>query len=79
MKVKVLVQLKTGVLDVQGKATERALHDLGFNEVKAVYVGKVIELEIAEPIAAEELRPRLEQMCKQVLANDLIERFEIIQ
>ncbi|MGH7816821.1 MAG: phosphoribosylformylglycinamidine synthase subunit PurS [Candidatus Binatia bacterium] len=78
MRVKIFVSLKNGVLDPQGKAIERSLNTLGYEEVLDVRVGKYLELNIAAPSrAAAELRIR--EMCDKLLANPVIEnyRFEI--
>jgi phosphoribosylformylglycinamidine synthase len=78
MKANVYVTLKREVLDPQGDAVRRALGDLGFEGVKNVRVGKVIELEVdGDPNEAGEA---LEAMCKKLLANPVIEdfRFELI-
>jgi phosphoribosylformylglycinamidine synthase len=77
MRVKIFVSLKNGVLDPQGKAIERSLHTLGYNEVQDVRVGKYLELAVeADSRAAAELRIR--EMCDKLLANPVIEdyRFE---
>ena len=78
MRVKIFVSLKNGVLDPQGKAIERSLNTLGYEEVLDVRVGKYLELDIDAPSrAAAELRIR--EMCDKLLANPVIEdyRFEI--
>ena len=78
MRVKIFVSLKNGVLDPQGKAIERSLNTLGYQEVLDVRVGKYLELNIDAPSrAAAELRIR--EMCDKLLANPVIEdyRFEI--
>jgi phosphoribosylformylglycinamidine synthase subunit PurS len=78
MRVKIYVSLKNGVLDPQGKAIERSLHTLGYDEAHDVRVGKYLELEVDAPSqAAAELRIR--EMCDKLLANPVIEdyRFEI--
>jgi phosphoribosylformylglycinamidine synthase len=78
MRVKIFVSLKRGVLDPQGKAIERSLHTLGYEEVREVRAGKYIELELdAASRAAAELRIR--EFCDKLLANPVIEdfRFEI--
>ena len=78
MRVKIFVSLKNGVLDPQGKAIERSLNTLGYQEVLDVRVGKYLELNIdALSRAAAELRIR--EMCDKLLANPVIEdyRFEI--
>jgi len=78
MRVKIFISLRNGVLDPQGKAIERSLHTLGYDEVGDVRVGKYLELDIAAPSRdAAELRIR--EMCEKLLANPVIEdyRFEI--
>ncbi len=76
MKVHVHVMLKTGVLDPQGKAVERALHGLGFPAVAEVRQGKRFEIELSEtdPAAA---RRAAAAMCERLLANPVIEDYEI--
>ena len=76
MKARVHISLKPGVLDPQGKAIGNALKGLGFNGVGEVRQGKLIELELAEtdPAAA---RARVEDMCRQLLANPVIENYAI--
>lgn len=76
MKARVEVRLKPGVLDPQGKAIGNALAALGFAGVGEVRQGKLIELELAEsdPAAA---RARVEAMCKELLANPVIENYAI--
>jgi phosphoribosylformylglycinamidine synthase len=73
MKFKVFVTLKNGVLDPQGQAVQKTLARTGFEEALAVRMGKYIELEVADgtPVA------RVEEMCKKLLANTVIEDFRI--
>ena len=75
MKANVYVTLKQEVLDPQGDAVRRALHALGFGDVKGVRVGKLIELEL-EGDSAEAVREELEAMCQKLLANPVIEDFK---
>ena len=76
MKAKVHVFLKPGVLDVQGKAIEGALHTLGFSDVAGVRVGKTIEMDLtATDPAAAEVEARL--MAEQLLANTVIESYRV--
>lgn len=77
MRAKVYVTPKAGVLDPAGKAIERSLHSLGFGEVHGVRLGKYIELELDGDRDAA--RTRLDDMCRKLLANGVIEdyRFEI--
>lgn len=76
MKARVFVTLKNGVLDPQGKAIGHALHALGFGKVGEVRQGKVIDIELKETDAAR-ARAQLEDMCRRLLANTVIEKFEI--
>lgn len=76
LKAKVHVFLKPGVLDVQGKAVEGALHGLGWNGVNNVRVGKLLEFDMdgSDPEAA---RGELKAMCEKLLANTVIESYRV--
>jgi phosphoribosylformylglycinamidine synthase len=76
MKARVFVTLKNGVLDPQGKAIGHALNGLGFASVGEVRQGKVIDLELAETDAAS-ARASVKEMCDKLLANTVIEKYEI--
>lgn len=76
MKARVHVMLKNGVLDPQGEAVRNALATLGFNGVNAVRQGKVIELELDE-VDPEKARADLTSMCEALLANTVIERYDV--
>ena len=76
MKARVHVRLKEGVLDPQGKAIGHALTSLGFTGVGEVRQGKLIEVELAET-DREKAREQLEAMCKELLANPVIENYAI--
>ena len=76
MKATIYISLKNGVLDPQGKAIENALGQLGFNGVDNVRQGKMIELDLAD-MNASEARKRLQEMCEKLLANTVIENFDI--
>ncbi|HEY8810803.1 MAG TPA: phosphoribosylformylglycinamidine synthase subunit PurS [Solirubrobacterales bacterium] len=69
-KARVLIRPKDGILDPQGKAVERALPALGFEGIEHVRVGRMVELEAEDP-------GRLTELCEKLLANPLIEDFEI--
>jgi phosphoribosylformylglycinamidine synthase subunit PurS len=77
MKATVLVRLKSEVLDPQGDAVRRALGKLGFEGVKGVRVGKLIEIELDDVSAGQDVKARLEKMADEMLANPVIEDFEI--
>ena len=76
MKARVFVTLKNGVLDPQGKAIGHALNGLGFGQVGEVRQGKLIELELAEK-DADKARADIKAMCEKLLANTVIEKYEI--
>ena len=71
MKMRVLIRPKAGILDPQGQAVERALPALGFDGVSQVHVGRLVELEVTDPA-------QLPEMCDKLLANPLIEDYEIV-
>ena len=75
-KARIHISLKPGVLDPQGKAIGNALHALGFAGVGEVRQGKLIEVELADADAAA-ARARVEEMCRQLLANPVIEDYAI--
>ena len=76
MRAKVHVFLKPGVLDVQGKAVENALHGLGWDNVGGVRVGRTIEFDLTsiDPTAAE---LEVKAMCEKLLANTVIESYRV--
>jgi phosphoribosylformylglycinamidine synthase subunit PurS len=73
MKVRVHVSLKPGVLDPQGRAVHHALAGLGFSGVEDVRVGRIVELDVADTTGEAEL----DAMCRQLLANTVIENYRI--
>jgi phosphoribosylformylglycinamidine synthase PurS subunit len=70
MRARVLIRPKAGILDPQGIAVERALPALGFAGVANVHVGRLIELDVEDP---DQLQP----MCEKLLANPLVEEYEV--
>jgi phosphoribosylformylglycinamidine synthase len=72
MRARVLIRPKAGILDPQGQVVERALPALGFDGVRDVRVGRLVELDVDDP-------NRLPEMCERLLANPLIEDYEIEQ
>ena len=73
MKVRIHVSLKPGVLDPQGRAVHHALEGLGFSGVEDVRVGRLIELDLADGTS----EAQLEDMCRKLLANMVIENYRI--
>ena len=76
MKAVVHVYLKPGVLDVQGKAVQAALHGLGWEDVDNARVGRVIEFDLEGQDPAE-AKTRVEAMCQRLLANPVIEAYRV--
>ncbi len=72
MRARVLIRPKSGILDPQGQAVERALPALGFGGVSRVHVGRLVELDVDDAT-------QLPAMCERLLANPLIEDYEIIE
>ena len=75
MKASVLVRPKAGILDPQGDAVRHSLRKLGF-DVSSARVGRVVDLDV-DADGADEARSQIERMCSELLANPLIESFEI--
>lgn len=81
MRVRILISLKKGVLDTQGKAIENSLaKNLGFSQISHVRQGKVVELEIAETEESK-IKEIVDNICDKLLVNKIIEdyEFEVIQ
>ena len=76
MKAIVHVSLKPGVLDVQGKAVEQALHGLGWGGVSGVRVGRTIEFDLAAKDTAS-AEAEVKAMCEKLLANTVIESYRV--
>jgi phosphoribosylformylglycinamidine synthase len=76
VRVRVLIKPKEGILDPQGQAVERALPALGYEGVSNVHVGRLVELDLPDGSAAD-VTTRVEEMCERLLANPLIESYEV--
>lgn len=74
MLARIHVTLREGVLDPQGKTVHHALNDLGYDEVRGVTIGKYLEIKL-DSASKEEAEIRVREMCKQLLANTVIESF----
>ncbi|MBA3261110.1 MAG: phosphoribosylformylglycinamidine synthase subunit PurS [Thermoleophilaceae bacterium] len=72
MRARVLIRPKQGILDPQGQAVEQALPALGFQGVHNVHVGRLIELDVEDPA-------QIPEMCERLLANPLIEDYEVVE
>jgi phosphoribosylformylglycinamidine synthase len=76
VRARVFVRLRPGILDPQGQTIRKALEGLGFPEVKDLRVGRIMELELEETDAAR-ARARLEDMCRRLLANPVVEEYSV--
>ena len=77
MRAKVHVFLKPGVLDVQGKAVESALHGLGWPQVDGVRVGRTIEFDLKDASDKAGAEAQVKDMCEKLLANTVIESYRV--
>ena len=77
MKIKVIVTLKNGVLDPQGKAIQQTLNGMGFSEVNEVRQGKYFDIEVSET-DEDKAKSKVDEMCKKLLANLVIEDYKIL-
>ena len=77
MKIKVIVTLKDGVLDPQGKAIQQTLNGMGFSNVKEVRQGKYFDIEVNENNESK-AKSKVNEMCKKLLANLVIEDFKVV-
>lgn len=76
MKVRILISLKKGVLDTQGKAIEDSVNkNLGFEQISDIRQGKVVELEIAET-KEDKIKDIIDEICDKLLVNQVIENYE---
>ncbi len=77
-RARVVITLKKTIMDAQGQTVERALHNLGYTGVQNLRIGKVVEMEL-DGAPKEQLSTQLDEMCRELLANPIIEdfRFEI--
>jgi phosphoribosylformylglycinamidine synthase subunit PurS len=71
VRARVLIRPKAGILDPQGEAVQRALPALGFEGVENVHIGRLVELDVEDTA-------QLEPMCEKLLANPLVEDYEIV-
>jgi len=76
MKARITVTLKSGVLDPQGRAIANALHSLSFGNVEDVRQGKLIEVQL-KAANGQQARAELDAMCRQLLANTVIENYHV--
>jgi phosphoribosylformylglycinamidine synthase len=78
MRIKILIRLKSQILEPQGKVIEQSLTNLGFNEFNNIRQGKLIELDLPDNLSKEEKDQRIDSACKKLLVNDIIEEYEVL-
>ena len=78
MKISVIITLKKDVLDPQGKVIQQALDGMGYNDINEVRQGKYFEIDIKEN-DSKKAKEKVEEMCKKLLANLVIEDYKIIE
>jgi phosphoribosylformylglycinamidine synthase len=78
MRIKILIRLKSQILEPQGKVIEQSLNNLGFNEFNNIRQGKLIELDLPDNLSKEEKDQRIDSACKKLLVNDIIEEYEVL-
>jgi phosphoribosylformylglycinamidine synthase, purS protein len=76
-KVTVLVRLKATLDDAQGRVVARALRELGFGSVQQVRIGKLMEIWLDDALSPQEAQRQAEEMCRRLLANPVVEEFEV--
>ena len=78
MRIKILIRLKSQILEPQGKVIEQSLTNLGFNEFNNIRQGKLIELDLPDNLSKEEKDQKIGSACKKLLVNDIIEEYEVL-
>ena len=78
MRIKILIRLKSQILEPQGKVIEQCLNNLGFNEFNNIRQGKLIELDLPDNLSKEEKDQKIDSACKKLLVNDIIEEYEVL-
>ena len=78
MRIKILIRLKSQILEPQGKVIEQSLNNLGLNEFHNIRQGKLIELDLPDNLSKEEKDQKIDSACKKLLVNDIIEEYEVL-
>ena len=78
MRIKILIRLKSQILEPQGKVIEQSLNNLGSNEFNNIRQGKLIELDLPDNLSKEEKDQKIDSACKKLLVNDIIEEYEVL-
>ena len=78
MRIKILIRLKSQILEPQSKVIEQSLNNLGYNEFNNIRQGKLIELDLPDNLSKEEKDQKIDSACKKLLVNDIIEEYEVL-
>lgn len=78
MRIKILIRLKSQILEPQGKVIEKSLSNLGLKNLNNIRQGKLIELDIADKLSKEERDELITSACKKLLVNEIIEEYEVL-
>ena len=78
MRLKILIRLKSQILEPQGKTIEQSLTNLGFKDLTNIRQGKLIELDVPDNLGTEEKNKLIESACKKLLVNEIIEEYEVL-
>jgi phosphoribosylformylglycinamidine synthase PurS subunit len=78
MRIKILIRLKNQILEPQGKVIEQSLKSLGFEEFSNIRQGKLIEIDLPDSLSEEERSGKIDAACKKLLANEIIEEYEVL-
>jgi len=78
MRIKILIRLKSQILEPQGKVIEKSLSNLGLNNFTNIRQGKLIELDISDKLTEGEKNDLITSACKKLLVNEIIEEYEVL-
>ena len=78
MRVKILIRLKSQILEPQGKVIEQSLKSLGFEEFSNIRQGKLIEIDLPDSLNEKERSEKIDVACKRLLVNEIIEEYEVL-
>ena len=78
MRIKILIRLKSQILEPQGKVIEQSLKSLGFKEFSNIRQGKLIEIDLPESLNDNERSEKIDAACKRLLVNEIIEEYEVL-
>ena len=78
MRIKILIRLKSQILEPQGKVIEQSLKSLGFEEFSNIRQGKLIEIDLPDSLNEKERSEKIDTACKKLLVNEIIEEYEVL-